>query len=193
MTRSPIVLSVRPKVAELSFSVFARTLHPELYQVAKSRTVTRDHYTAHVDITTCGHVIRFQSSLGVITEVAASSLQPLPANRCHLSRRLRGSRTEQISDYRGMSYRTHFQLETVKPDLFWMMQKQLSAGPTEGLLHRFDSNGRMAMGAISYVNVETRLRSTLIQAVHTFPDDHAIVKVESLFTIPAKIKPAKIA
>lgn len=163
-------------------------MHPELFDVAQSRTISRDNYTAHVDITSCGHIVRWQSQLGLITEVAASSHQPLPSTRCHIAKRLRGSRTEQVTDDRGIGYRTHFQLETVKPDLFWMMHKQLSAGPTEGLLHRFDSNGRMSMGALSYVNIETRLRSTLIQAIHTFPEDHAIVKVESLFSIPANIK-----
>ena len=68
--------------------------------------------------------------------------------------------------------------------MFWMVGQQLGTGPTEGLLHRFDSSGRMALGAISYVNIETRRRSMLIQAIHTFPDDYAIVKVESLFTLP---------
>ena len=182
------VLSVRPKIAELAFHVFGRSLHPELFNVAKSRTISRENYTAQIDITSCGHVVRWNSCLGLITEVASSAHQPLPSTRQHIGRRLKGSRTEQITDHRGISYRTHFQLESVKPDLFWMMHKQLSTGPTEGLLHRFDSNGRMSMGALSYVNVETRLRSTLIQAIHTFPDDHAIVKVESLFSIPAKVK-----
>jgi len=40
------------------------------------------------------------------------------------------------------------------------------------------------LGAISYVNIETRLNSLLIQAIHTFPDDYAILKVESLFSMP---------
>ena len=41
----------------------------------------------------------------------------------------------------------------------------------------------MALGALSYVNVETRRTSMLVQAIHTFPDDYAIVKVESLFSL----------
>jgi hypothetical protein len=44
----------------------------------------------------------------------------------------------------------------------------------------------MALGALSYVNVETRRRSMLVQAIHTFPDDYAIVKVESLFSLPKR-------
>jgi hypothetical protein len=52
------------------------------------------------------------------------------------------------------------------------------------MLHKFDSNGRMALGAISYINIETRNKSLLVQAFHTFPDDCAIVKSQSLFEVP---------
>jgi hypothetical protein len=52
------------------------------------------------------------------------------------------------------------------------------------MLHRFDPSGRMDLGAISYVYVETRNRSLLVQAFHTFPDDYAIVKSQSVFEVP---------
>ncbi len=52
------------------------------------------------------------------------------------------------------------------------------------MFHKFDSSGRMALGALSYINVETRSRSLLVQAFHTFPDDCAIVKSQSLIRIP---------
>jgi Protein of unknown function DUF2617 len=186
-----VVLSVRPKVAELSFNVFSRPLHPELYQVHACRCIERENYRAKIEITDCGHVITWSNEHAVICEVAAGAHQPMPTARQRLSKPLKGSRTEEIKDQYGVNYRTHFQLESVKPDLFWMMQKQFNQGPTEGLLYRFDSSGRISLGAVSYINVETRLRSTLIQAIHTFPDDYAIVKVETLFSMPAKLKDYK--
>ena len=179
------MLSVRPKVAELAFQVFSRSLHPELYTIHKSRRIERSHYEAQVDITNCGHVITWNGSGVTICEVATSAHQPLPKRRCLLAKSLKGSRTERAQCRDGIEYRTHFQLESVEPDLFWMVQQQLGEGPTEGLLHTFDASGRMALGALSYVNVETRQRSMLVQAIHTFPDDYAIVKVESLFSLPA--------
>ena len=104
--------------------------------------------------------------------------------RCLISRSLKGSRTEKAECRFGVNYRTHFQLEPVAPDMFFMVQQQLSKQPTEGLLHTFQASGRMSLGALSYVNIETRRRSMLVQAIHTFPDDYAIVKVESLFSMP---------
>ncbi|MEM9643558.1 MAG: DUF2617 family protein [Planctomycetota bacterium] len=178
------MLSVRPKVAELAFHVFSRSLHPELYVVHQSRRIERSKYEARIDITNCGHVVTWKCDGGIITEVATSARQPLPKRRCLLSKPLKGSRTETAECHGGVSYRTHFQLESVDPDMFWMVQKQLGSGPTEGLMHRFDSSGRMAFGALSYVNIELRLGSMMVQAIHTFPDDYAIVKVESLFSLP---------
>ena len=46
------MLSVRPKVAELSFQLFGRALHPELFEVHKSRTIERAEYTARL-LDTC--------------------------------------------------------------------------------------------------------------------------------------------
>lgn len=181
------MLSVRPKVAELAFNVFSRSLHPELYSVLKTRRIERSAYHAQVNITNCGHVITWQANEAVpvtVCEVATSAHQPLPSKRCLIQRSLKGSRTEKATCQAGVSYRTHFQLEPVDPDMFFMVQQQLGKQPTEGLLHTFDSSGRMSMGALSYVNVETRSRSMLVQAIHTFPDDYAIVKVESLFSLP---------
>ena len=81
-----------------------------------------------------------------------------------------------------MRYQVSFQLEPVEPEVFWTFQEELARdGQHQGMLHKFGSSGRMALGALSYVNVETRDRRMLVQAFHTFPDDYAIVKSQSLF------------
>jgi hypothetical protein len=178
------VLSVRPKIAELAFRVFSRALHPELYTVHQSRRIERTGYEARIDITSCGHVVTWVGGGITFCEVATSASQPLPAKRCLLSLPLKGSRTDR-TQHGGAVYRTSFHLESVAPDMFWMVGQTLSNEATQGLLHRFDSSGRMALGALSYVNIETRSQSMLIQAIHTFPDDYAILKVESLFTLPS--------
>lgn len=178
------MISVRPKVAELAFHLFSRPIHPELLSVHQVRRIQRGQYNAKIEITNCGHVITFNAGKLTLCEVATSAGQPLPTRRCLIQQSLKGSRTEEATCGNGMEYRTHFQLDSVGAEMFWMVGQQLGKGQTEGLLHRFGSSGRMALGAISYVNIETRLRSMRVQAIHTFPDDYAIVKVESLFSLP---------
>ena len=179
------MLTVRPKVAELVFQLYGRPLHPELFQVCQTRTVKRQNYQAKVDITTAGHVVTWRYAGLTLTEVAAAAHHPLPERRRLMNYRLRGQRTDRVDCRGGINYQVSFQLEPVDPEVFWTFQQELALdGERKGMLHRFDSSGRMALGALSYVNVETRNRSLLVQAFHTFPDDYAIVKSQSLFQLP---------
>jgi Protein of unknown function DUF2617 len=179
------VLSVRPKVAELAFQLFGRALHPELFDVHKSRSLERGDYTARIEITTAGHVVTWRYRGLTLTEVACSAQHPLPERRRLLSYRLKGERSDRVECRGGIVYQTSFQLESVSPELFWTFKEELNRdGDKQGLIHTFDSSGRMALGAISYIHPESRNRSLLVQAFHTFPDDYAIVKIQSVFELP---------
>lgn len=179
------MLSVRPKVAELVFQVYGRSLHPELFEVFCSRTIQRGDYTATVSITSAGHVVTWQHQGLTLTEVAASAQHPLPQKRRLMSYLLKGERQDRLECRGGCRYQMQFELEPVAPEVFWTYQQELSLeGIQHGLLHRFDSSGRMAMGALSYINIQARNRSLLIRAFHTFPDDYAIVKSQSIFETP---------
>ncbi len=179
------MLSVRPKVAELAFQLFGRSLHPELFQVHQSQTVDRGGYSAKIDITSSGHVVTWRYGSLTLTEVAASAQHPLPRRRLLMSHRLHGEQIDSVECRGNITYQVNFQLEPVSPDVFWTFQQELARDARRrGLLHIFNASGRMALGALSYVNVETRNRSMLVQAFHTFPEDHAIVKSQSLFELP---------
>jgi hypothetical protein len=179
------VLTVRPKVAELVFQLYGRPLHPELFEVFQTRSVKRGNYEAKIDITTAGHVVTWRSGGMTLTEVAASAHHPLPEKRRLMSYALRGQRTDRVECRCGVRYEMSFQLEPVDPEVFWTFQQELAEdGSRKGLFHKFDASGRMALGALSYINVELRTRKMLIQAFHTFPDDYAIVKSQSLIVLP---------
>ncbi len=179
------MLTVRPKIAELVFQLYGRPLHPELFQIYCSRTVERGDYQAKIEITSAGHVVTWRYARFTLTEVAASARHPLPKSRRLMSYGLRGQRTERVICPGGACYQVSFQLEPAEPEVFWNFQQELVRdGLCQGMLHRFDSSGRMALGAVSYINIETRARHMLVQAFHTFPDDYAIVKSQSLFQLP---------
>jgi hypothetical protein len=180
-----VVLSVRPKVAELLFQLYGRPLHPELFQVCQTHRVQRGDYEAKIDITTAGHVVTWRYRGLTLTEVATSSNQPLPERRRLMSYRLRGERIDRVECRCNVAYDMSFQLEPVDPEVFWTFQHELARdGERQGLFHQFKTSGRISMGAISYINFEARNRNLLIQAFHTFPEDCAIVKSQSLFQLP---------
>jgi uncharacterized protein (DUF427 family) len=179
------VISIRPKVAELVFQVYGRALHPELFEVHKTHTIKRGDYQAVVQITSAGHLVTFRYQGITLTEVAAAANHPLPQKRRLVSYRLKGQGKDHIDTRGSARYQVSFALDNVAADTFWTYQREFAKSQTEtGLLHQFDASGRMALGGLSYINCEARDRSLLIQAFHTFPDDHAIVKTQSLIEVP---------
>ena len=179
------MISVRPKATDLVFQLYGRSLHPELFHHYAVRRLERGQFTASVSITDSGHVVRWQAGGLTLSEVATSSDQPLPEKRRLLSHAIQGEQTDALECASGVCYETCFQLERVRPDVFWNFQQELcDDGISQGLFHRFAAGGRLAIGAVSWINIETRSKSLLIQAFHTFPDDFAIVKSQSVFQIP---------
>ena len=179
------MITVRPRVAELAFQLYGRPLHPELFEVFESCTIERGGYVAKIDIISAGHVVTWRYAGMTLTEVAASAHHPLPKMRRLLSYGLKGRRSDGIECRGGVHYQMSFQLEPAEPQLFRTYQQAL-AGQIErqGMLHRFDASGRMALGGLSYINFEARNRSLRVRAFHTFPDDYAIVETESHFQVP---------
>ncbi|HHK41200.1 MAG TPA: DUF2617 family protein [Planctomycetaceae bacterium] len=178
------MLFVRPKVAELTFRLYGRSLHPELFEIVRSHTIEQPNYRVQIHITSAGHLITWKSRGVTLTEVAASVQHPLPKQRQLLAYPLRGSHQKGLAYRGGVEYTTSFELEPVSASLFWTIQQQLGSDSESGLLYRFGASGRVAMGAVSYIYTETRARRLCVQAIHTFPDDCAIVKSESVFRLP---------
>jgi hypothetical protein len=173
-------------VNELSFQLFNRSLHPELFEVYQTRTVQRDRYTARVEITSSGHLVTWRHAGVLLTEVSCSAQHPLPQKRRLMGYRLRGERSDRVECRGGVVYQVNFQLETVTPAVLQLFQQELAhEGERDGLFHSFDASGRMKLGGQSYIHLETRQRCLLVQAFHTFPDDCAIVKSQSIFELPS--------
>jgi hypothetical protein len=178
------VLSVRPKVAELAFQVFGRSLHPELFVTFQSREMGRGDYRVKIDLTSAGHVLTWMHQGVILTEVAASAHHPLPQKRRLISHRLHGKRSDHIEYRSQVRYSYDFELDTVSPDVFWMLQEKLTVEPGNyDLIQRFDSSGRIALGALSFIHLDVRNKTFCMQAMHTFPDDHAIVRTNCSFAL----------
>ena len=173
---------LRPKVTDLQFQLFGRAIHPELFEVHQTRFVERGPYQAKVDITSAGHVVSLSTSNFCLSEVAAAATQPLPNRRKLLQHRINGETSDRVLFRDKVEYEVSLQLEPVDPEVFWTFHHELTQNEErKGMLQVFDGHSRVSLGAISYINIETRSSSLLIQAFHTFPDDFAIIKSQSTF------------
>ncbi len=79
-----------------------------------------------------------------------------------------------------------FSLEPADAEKFAVYQRELTLQATRhGMLQQFESGGRLGMGAFSYVNIDSRDKALCVQAFHTFPDDRAVLKIQSWYRLGA--------
>ncbi len=170
----------RPRVAEMRYQLLGRFVHPELFVTYKCHSVERENYSAKFCITSDGHYVTWRSGGKILTEIVASATQPVPVGQL-LQVPLRNQKQATI-DCPSCLYSYEFQLERVPAEMFWMIQKQLGdAAKNHELIQVFNSSGRLPIGGMSYIHVESRLKTLSIQAIHTYPDDYTLVKTQSSF------------
>jgi hypothetical protein len=116
-----------------------------------------------------------------LAEVADIPIQEIINTRRLLHYRLRGEHTASVQCGRGIVYQTSFQVESLPPEIFLHVHDEIVAdGAKRGLLHNFQPNHRLAIAPLGFVTVETRARCLFINSFHTFPDENAVVKAQSL-------------
>lgn len=179
------MLFVRPKIVEPIFSLYARPLHPELFQVAASATIMRSRYEVRLMITNAGHVLWWTDGERTLTEVIAPAHCDLPG-RFLFRRPLLGTGKECAEIDDSLRYRAHYRLEEVEPEMLAMIDRETRRPMEhEGLIYRFGGSGRVCFGAVSFIGTQSRQERLFVQAVHTFPDDLAILRCETTIMMSA--------
>ncbi len=178
------MLSIRPNVAEHCLVLLSRSVHPELFRIYRTQQIQRSSYRARLDITSDGHIITFNSGATTLCEVIASHNQLLPQRRQLFGQKVTERNHFETDSKNVVRYRTDFAVENASRDLFWKIQEQFGrCNGDHELLQVFNTSGRVALGAISYIHVEQRAKQLTVQAFHTFPDEYAILKSVSTFTV----------
>jgi hypothetical protein len=185
------VSSGRSRAADLVFQVFGRALHPDWFAVRQHRRITQEAWEADVRIIEGGHAVVFRAGDARLTEVLSGPETVLPEPGLLFHSSIRHERTATLTPAGGLVYQTCFEVERVDPEVFAHLSEEMTLDATRGgLFHRFSPANRMAAAPISHIQVEGRVRGLSVQSFHTFPDDCAIVRTQSLFeprvTTPAR-------
>ncbi len=175
------VHSVRPPVCELVFQLYGRPLHPELFDILAVRKIQREDYELIVRITRTGHVISWENTDVLLTEVTAAAEQDLPERRRLLHYRLRSEHSARLVCAHGIHYEMSFQVEVLPPEIFLHVHDEILAdGSKRGLLHHFPASDRLGISPLGFISAEARPGLLLLSSFHTFPDEHTVVKTQSL-------------
>ena len=182
------MITTRPSVSELIFLHYARPIHPEFFRIVASRTVKRDNYSLAVHLTSTGHVAEFRTNVinGIphfVTETATSAhfeMPDLPISTL----RFKGRQHVTIRISELLNIKTTFALETLDQLAFMAMQSELvKANELDGLFYHFGSNGRIALGGLSYLTLETWQKRVRIRAYHTFPETCRVMTTDTMIEV----------
>lgn len=174
----------RSRVSDMMYMVLDRSVHPELFTVVKRQCIEHSDFVARASICSTGHVIEFRTRRFPITEVTTTRQQPLPEHKRSCSRKLIGQRDQTIEFESGVRYHGCYQLEKLAPEIFMNVHEELSLDiPKASLGHAFSSPSRFAPPPLSVIQTDITSSALLVHTYHTFPEDCAVVKTQSLFEL----------
>jgi len=171
----------RPRVEDLLFRLYDRPVHPEFFDTLALRQVERDGYRLTVRITATGHVLSWSDGCTHLAEVTATRQQELPQTGDRLTHPFRGERGGRCELVRGIRYLMNLQVEVLPAELFLNFQEELlDEGRRKGLVHGRSPHHRLGVSPLSIVIAEALKHSLSVSTFHTFPDEFAVIKTQSL-------------
>lgn len=174
-------LFVRPRVAELVFRLYDKPLHPELFDVLASRTVKRDGYTLSVRLTRTGHVLEWTQGRVHLGEATATTEMELPETGRRLGHPFESNWCGRLNFAGEVRYQVSSQLEVLAAEQFRYVHEELALeGSRKGMLFHCRAENRLNLSPLGIVIVQTVRSGLSITAFHTFPDEFALIKTQSL-------------
>lgn len=171
----------RPPMTAVSVQLYRRPVHPELFETLAQRIVTKDDYRLIVRITPAGHVLTWETENLTLTELITARDQELPARGRVWKHRILGEQSDAFRASTVVSYQMSCSSETLPEDLFHRQHEELlSDGLKRGFIHLFHPNHRFALTPIGFVTADARQGCLVVNTFHTFPEESAILKTQTL-------------
>lgn len=185
------VPSLRPRVTDLVFRVYARPLHPEFFTRQKVRRVERAGFTLTAAITPAGHTLEWSRGGVAVMEVLSAADDDLPEVGLRVRHRvdaLDAGRRGRCELAPGVRYEMGLRSETLSPEIFALVERELiEDGARRGMLfHATNLRPGTPAGTwpVSYLTVDPIAAGLAVSAFHTYPEEFVIVRTQSLIEFP---------
>ncbi len=178
------------RVADLAFQVFKTGLHPDWFATREFRRVSQRDWEADLRVIEGGHALVFRAGGVRLTEVLAGpdTILPEPGRLFHST--LRHERSALLRPAGTIEYHSCIEVERLDFEVFRHLSDEITLDSSGSrLFHRFRSPNRLAPPPVSHIRIAACVRNLTIHAFHTFPEECAIVRTQSLFELrstPAK-------
>lgn len=169
-------------VEELTFSLFQRPLHPELFQIYAKRELKSKKYEACIWVTGCTHVATVHFGDICLSEVVSTPGQVLPQRGLIERFQFRGPRSHKCTLNRGISYMTDFQVEKMSTNLYRQSHADLKRfARNRGLFVKFPTLEVDGLPPFCYIDFEAKQKELHVHTFAAYPDQVTMIKTQSLF------------
>jgi len=176
----------RSSIADLEFQVFNRALHPEWFGTREFRRVEQKRWAADVRIVDGGHAVVFSAGSVRLTEVLSGPDTVVPEPGRLFRSHLRRERSTILRPDGTIEYQSCLEVERIDIEIFRHLCEEIALNASgNSLFHRFPTSNRLAPQPISHIQISARFGDLSIQSFHSFPDERAIVRTQSLFELKA--------
>ncbi|QDT37413.1 DUF2617 family protein [Stratiformator vulcanicus] len=176
--------TVRPVVSDLVFQLYDRSVHPELIESRATLRFEQPSYSGSVVLADAGHVISLRNEERTVTEVIGIGTITLPERDCLKNRRIIGLRNDEREFGNDLSYQASYQIERLDSEVFARLHEEMLLDASRAdVAYRFHPGNRMHAEPVSLARVSAEPTSLLVHAFHTFPDEYAIVRSQTLFEL----------
>jgi len=170
----------RPAVAQIQFAVYARPLHPELFDLLASRTIQHPDFYLSVWFTPTGHVFSWNDGRHYLTEVTMHRADR-PLRDCLVREAFGPERNARCDLGRCIRYQSAYQSEPLTPEVFDLIQAEIRRdGRKRGLFLSIGSEQVFGQQPLSHVMAEYRTGCLFLTAFHTYPEERVVLKTQSL-------------
>lgn len=171
---------VRPRSATVTFRLYDRPLHPELFDAVAVRAVARAGYRLTVRLTPAGHALAWTDGTVHLEEVLCDPGTDLPSAPPRLAHAFDSNRRARCT-VGGVRYQIETQTEQLEAEAFAHLHAELLAdGERKGLVFHCAAGNRIGLSPLGCVIAEELPRAVSVVAFHTFPDELTVLKTQSL-------------
>jgi hypothetical protein len=168
-------------IDELAFSLYQRSLHPELFDIYAKRELRTENYQASIWITGGSHVVSVHANDQILSEVISAPNQPLPKRGLVERFQFKGQKKHKCRLSRKMSYMTDFQVEKMSENLYRQSHIDLERfSRNRGIFIKFPERSVHGLTPFSYLDFEARRNELHIHTFHAYPEQVTIIKTQSL-------------
>jgi hypothetical protein len=168
----------------LTLLLYQRALHPELFKILATEQVSRRAYDADIWLVEGGHVVTFTAGKTALTEVIATTHDPLLERNLMQSIPCRGEKYHEMMVGANIKYMISTQEEQLTQTLYDATRYEIATYAAKRELMTAESAPDSAgPGYLSVLDIERRSHELLVQSFHLFDETQMVIKTQAIMEV----------